>query len=104
MNVISKEIDWTYDFSAHGRDRDGVMDPFAIHERVKLLQQCESGIGIVDATDDGGWPRMWWGRVLAVGMVSMWPWNKPRPSVGVGALGGLIWLDWTQIADVRAGT
>ena len=97
------KIDWDYDFYRaaesmypNDKERKGVK---AIIERLK---QCENGIGKVQITTDGGWPRCGWGEVLNVGMVSQWPYWTPRPCVLMtSTLGGSAWEDWTSISDIR---
>ena len=52
----------------------------------------------IEATTDGGWPRVGWKRVVDIGMYDGWPHWKPYPS----------WLDergewhqWYTLTDVR---
>ena len=55
----------------------------------------------VFASNYGGWPRIW-NRVIGVGMVSAWPYWKPRPAVFVeGSLGGAEWYDWASLTGAK---
>lgn len=93
-------IDWEYPF-------EEVMVMAGCYPRpqeraarqVELLKKCEGEN--VYATDYGGWPRCGWGRVLAVGMVSQWPYWEPRPCVLVNRTLGAVWIDWASLTDVE---
>lgn len=74
-----------------------------IEEQKELLRTCERfGEGNVFASNYGGWPRIWH-QVLGVGMVSKWPYWKPRPAVLVTSTLGCEWFDWMSLtgAEIR---
>jgi hypothetical protein len=102
------EIDWTYDFFATehtncmGTDAAGKAE--RIREQMERLKICEAvNRGeTVDASNYGGWPRIWQ-EVVGVGMLSQWPYWKPRPCVQVNGTLGYEWFDWMSLtgAEVR---
>jgi len=94
-------VDWSYDFAAHGWDRSGgAMNPIILLERVETLRRLESGEW--EATTDGGWPRVGWGKVLRVGMYDGWPHWKPVPSVFIGGALNGGWHPWYSITEARS--
>ena len=88
-------IDWGYDFRANA----GGFNPDLIDAQIDMLRRAEAGN--CEATTDGGWPRVGWGRVLDTGMYDGWPHWAPTPAVYIaGALGGG-WHQWYAISEVR---
>lgn len=101
---LQDHIDWTFDFhDGEWADGRGGRNPECTPHCIELLRKCEAGVGVLAATDDGGWPRFGWGIVVAVGMAAKWPYWSPRPTVAVRKHNGDIeWIDWASLKDVRA--
>lgn len=93
-------VDWSYDFRQHDWSTNkGGMNPEITQSRIDMLRRLETGEW--EATTDGGWPRVGWGKVLKVGMYDGWPHWKPIPSVYInGTLGGS-WHPFYSITEVR---
>lgn len=89
-------IDWNYPFDEQGQG----LRPEFIEERKERLRRCEAGE--VEATTDGGFPKVGWGKVLDTGMYDGWPYWRPVPSVLIAhRTGGASWHSWGSITDVR---
>lgn len=92
-------IDYSYDFLKHfeswgisAEEKKKRCDA-----AIEMLRVLESHEHIYQATTDGGWPRVGWGTVLAVGMYDGWPYWRPVPSVMIaGPLGG----EWHTFSSV----
>ena len=48
---------------------------------IAMLREAEKNPAAFEATTDGGWPRVGWGKVLSVVMYDGWPYWKPTPTV-----------------------
>ena len=94
-------IDWSYDFSQHdwGPSKGG-MNPSVSESRVAVLREIEKG-GEWEATTDGGFPRVGWGRVLEIGMYDGWPHWRPVPSVCLSGPLGAEWHPFYSITEAR---
>lgn len=88
-------VDWSYDFESHAKG----MSPSYVAECKEKLKQLESGDW--QATTDGGWPRVGWGRVVKVGMYDGWPFWKPVPSVCIHGTLGPEWHSFTMITSIE---
>ena len=63
---------------------------------VETLKQVEAKPEEWRATNDGGWPRVGWGQVVALRMYDGWPYWTPKPAVLVcGTLGS----EWYFLAS-----
>jgi hypothetical protein len=73
-----------------------------INQLKKYLAMCEQyKFDRIFASDYGGVPRIW-KEVVGVGMASIWPYWKPRPTIIVDSLiGSVEYIDWTDITDVK---
>lgn len=94
-------VDWDYDFEEHGWDRTGAFNPELIPGRVEMLRKLAENPDGYEATTDGGWPRVGWGRVGRVGMYDGWPYWKPTPSVWIESHLGGSWHSWLSVSDIR---
>ncbi len=97
-------VDWSYEFAADGWDRGGSLNPDVVARGVEALRAIDDGLRRGEewqATTDCGWPRVGWGRVIAVGMYDGWPYWRPVPSVMIsGPLGGE-WSSWWQVTGAE---
>lgn len=94
-------VDWSYNFLQHfgGYCCDDAGRQKVCDEKVAALRKlCDGGNWM--ATTDGGWPRMCWGKVLAVGMYDGWPYWRPVPSVMIASIYGGGWHTFDQITGV----
>lgn len=93
-------VDWSYDFASHFQG-----DQRAEERCLKQLDRLRRLADAPDdweATTDGGWPRVGWGDVLAVGMYDGWPYWRPVPSVCLRSpLGGGEWHSFTSITNIE---
>lgn len=97
-------IDWSYDFASHGWDCGGSMNPAVLALALDCLAKLDAGLGrgeTWEATTDGGWPRIGWGEVRAVGMYDGWPYWKPTPSVRIAGHFGASWSSAFMLHGVR---
>jgi hypothetical protein len=95
-------IDWSYDFHQHDCG-----NPVRVDECVEKLRTLEAGIANGEqwqATTDGGWPRVGWGRVRAVGMYDGWPFWRPTPSVDIDGVFGGEWHYFGAVTDIALST
>lgn len=94
-------VDWSYNFLSHfdccSCDDAGKRN--RCDEKVAQLRQLETGDW--EATTDGGWPRVGWGQVLAVGMYDGWPYWKPVPSVLIAGHMGGEWSSFDHVTDIK---
>jgi hypothetical protein len=90
-------IDWEYTFEmSSSPDAES-----RIREAKEYLRTCERCKEVeVMASNYGGWPRIWH-RVFGVGMVSMWPYWRPRPCVLVEGTLGTEWYDWASLTGAK---
>jgi len=97
-------VDWNYDFKQHDWEHGGGSNPESIERRIAMLNVLESqkkyGVAY-EATTDGGFPRVGWGKVLEVGMYDGWPFWKPIPSVLIAGFLGSSWHWFGSITGIR---
>lgn len=91
-------VDWNYNFRSHFDSRS--LPEKACQESVESLRRLTSG-GEWQATTDGGWPRVGWGRVLRVGMYDGWPFWRPVPSVYIESCLGGSWHPFYSITGIE---
>lgn len=96
-------IDWSYNFLSHFQNHcvsDERKQEYCNEaiERLKLLEANPSGYQV---TNDGGWPRMWWHDVIAVGMYDGWPYWKPVPSVLTRGTLGPEWHCFSSLTGIE---
>ena len=70
-------------------------------ERFKALVDATARGEEWEATTDGGWPRVGWGRVLEIGMYDGWPYWTPTPSVYIASWMGGSWNSWRMVCEAR---
>lgn len=95
-------VDWSYDFLSH-------FDSYCVPDAAKK-EMCQKAMDrlklLADnpadykATNDGGWPRMWYHDVIAVGMYDGWPFWRPVPSVCLHGTLGAEWHHFACITDI----
>ena len=95
-------IDWNYNFRSH-------FDCYCTDDAGKQ-KECDAAVAQLrslcngkswEATTDGGWPRVGWGRVLAVGMYDGWPYWRPVPSVLIDGFLGASWHSFDSVRGVK---
>lgn len=95
-------VDWNYDFASHGWNKTGgSSNPDLIPGYIARLKQLEGDPDAYQATTDGGWPRVGWGKVLQVGMYDGWPYWRPVPSVLIQGTLGSSWHSFLSITDIE---
>lgn len=92
-------IDWGYDFASHDWDHGGVTNPKHVRDAVERLRMMEGTP--CEATTDGGWPRVGWGRVIDAGMYDGWPYWRPVPSVLIAGTMGAAWHSFCMVTEAR---
>lgn len=103
-----QQIDWDgYDFDnpehTQSMGCNAATKTEVVERQKQFLRMCEAhaATGLAQATSDGGSPKFGYGKVLAVGMVSKWPYWEPRPCVLKVSTLGLEWVDWWSITGVE---
>lgn len=99
-------VDWAYPFELHGWNHGGSSNPRSVRKGIEKLQALvaadETGrLHEWEATTDGGWPRIGWGAVLAVGMFQGWPYRRPVPGVLIRTRLGAEWSAFASLSDIR---
>lgn len=99
-------VDESFDWKGHAR---GMSEKHAAECWDRLLKlarwwalpEVARSERAFEATSDGGWPRVGWGRVLDVGMYDGWPYWRAVPSVLVAGTLGAEWHCFTSITEIR---
>lgn len=102
-------VDWDYPFQLHDWEHGGSTNPSSVREGLERLRTLvaadeEGWLGGWEATTDGGWPRIGWGTVLAVGMFNGWPYRRPVPGVLIRTRLGAEWSAFTSLSEIRRKT
>jgi hypothetical protein len=90
-------VDWerhNFDSDVGGPARQRVTDFRALVDGVECGESWQ-------ATTDGGWPRVGWKDVIAVGMYDGWPHWKPTPSFCLAGLFGPEWHPWYALSGAE---
>jgi len=97
-------VDWSYDFCQHfnGYGANEARTQAACDKAVENLRALAANPAGYEATTDGGWPRVGWHPVIAVGMYDGWPYWKPTPSVMLAGVLGPEWHSFCSITDIAA--
>lgn len=96
-------VDWSYDFMSHFNSLCGAGDNGMrerCEQKVAQLRQLADGSEWY-ATTDGGWPRIGYHKVIAVGMYDGWPYWRPVPSVCMDGVLGPEWASFDCITSIN---
>lgn len=86
-----------YDYGKHGWDRGGTMNPLCVRDCVSIIKTLVDGDRKrFEVTTDGGWPRVGWRSVDAVGERH----GVPVVMLSGGPYGDEI-VPWYLLSDIR---
>lgn len=92
------------DLAHESFDEKPAGDLIAQADRIARFREMSEGIArgeTWEATTDGGWPRVGWGKVIDVGMYDGWPYWTPMPSFLLSSHLGGGWHCWRMLSEAR---